>query len=188
MFSPKIFHYYMLIIFGMISLKSEAILVRKLADLNTMAQGSDLVVHGHVGEQEVKYDERGRLVTLTKVEVLDGLYGAKTGQIISLYQVGGSKDGIVSPLIGGQHYELGQELIFFGLEAGQSFVSFGAGQGKLDVDPSLGSDAVREDLGDVVAIDPQDISGRSAYHPSPLTYSDVDILKNEIRQMLKYRH
>ncbi len=161
-------------------------MVTKLADLNTMALRSDLVVHGYVGEQEVNYDEWGRLVTLTKVEVLDGLYGAKTGQIITLYQVGGSKDGIVSPMIGGQHYELGQELIFFGLEAGQSFVSFGAGQGKLDINPGQ-TDAVREDLGDVVALDPHG-SGKSAYHPSPLTYSDVDILKNEIRQMLKYRH
>ncbi|MCA9508610.1 MAG: hypothetical protein KC505_09330 [Myxococcales bacterium] len=163
--------------------KSQAILVLKLADLNTMALKSDVVMHGYVGEQQSEIDQWGRVVTISKVEVIDALYGVKTGEVISLYQVGGSKDGVIAPIIGGQHYQVGQEIIFFGLKAGLNFVSFGAGQGKLDIESQAGRDMIREDIGDAVAFDSQN----KVYRPSPLTFNNVDILKSEIRSMLQQR-
>ncbi len=152
-----------------------------------MAQRSDVVIHGYVGQQKVMTDERGRNITLSDIEVVEGLYGAKTGEIITLYQVGGDKNGVISPLIGGQRYELGQEVIFFGLKLGESFVSYGAGQGKLDINQKASTEKVREDLGDVSAVDSHSSMGARAYRPAPLTFSDVDILKDEIKQMLKDR-
>jgi len=165
--------------------QSALAVVVKLSDLHTMAKKSDIVVHGYVGDQSVSTDEFGRLITLTKIEVIDGLLGAKTGEIITIYQVGGEQKGLVMPLMGGQSYQFGQELIFFGLKQGSSFVSFGAGQGKLDISKHDGHDVVIEDLGDVSAVTGR--GGSKNFHPSPLSFPDVKILKDEIRQMLKTR-
>lgn len=163
-----------------------ALVVQKLADLNTMAQKCDAILHGYVGEQEVKLDEYGRPVTLTKVEVIDGLYGVKTGQVVTLYQVGGTLNGITLPIVGGQNYQVGQEVIFFGLKAGDSLVNFGAGQGKLDVSTSTHLDQVTEDLGTISALPSAGKTGESV-RPLALSFPDVELLKNEIRLMVQER-
>ena len=187
MFGRKIWGMLKAIVFmAIFSLDAEAIIV-KLADLHTMAKQSDVVIHGYVGGSKVTRDKHGRNITLSEIEVVDGLYGAKTGEVITLYQVGGESNGMISPIIGGQRYEVGSELIFFGLKLGEKFVSYGAGQGKLDVDQNASNDKVREDLGDVSAVDSYSSASSSPYRPSPLTFSDVNILKDEIRQMLKER-
>lgn len=155
----------------------------KLSDMQTMAKQSDVVIHGHVGEKKVTMDDLGRLVTLTDVEVLDGLHGAKTGEIITIYQVGGQKDGLVMPLLGGQLYHEGQELFFFGLKMGDAFVSYGAGQGKFDIVHDRGEELVREDLGNVSVI--KNFSSLQPENPSPLTFESKSILKDEIKEMLK---
>lgn len=170
---------------GLISFRLEAIIV-KLSDLQTMAQKSDLVIHGYVGEQKVIKDELGRNVTISDVEVVDGLFGAKTGEIIQIYQVGGSSSGVNMPIIGGQKYNVGQELMFFGLSAGtKNYVSFGAGQGKLDIERHKSRTIVKEDLGNVGELRSNALGKKGIYAPEPLIYSDLDILKSEIRQMLK---
>src|SRR5688572_25083234 len=102
---------------------SSAILV-KLTDLHTMAKRSDVVAHGRVGDQQVVEDNRGRLITLTSVEVYDGIYGAKTGEVIMVYQVGGEKNGLVMPLLGGHRYRFGEEVILFGLKLDNAYVSY----------------------------------------------------------------
>lgn len=158
-------------------------IVVKLSDMQTMAKRSDIIIHGHVGEQTVTYDDKSRLITLTEIEVVDSIYGAKTNDIIMVYQVGGEKDGIVMPILGGQQYHVGQEVILFGLQLDNAFVSYGAGQGKLDIFNDHGRDLVIEDLGDVEAIDYQ----KNAFKPSPETFVGVGTLKSEIREMLKAR-
>lgn len=175
---------FLCLIYG--SKSSWAVLV-KLSDLQTMAEKSDVVFHGYVGEQQVTRDRMGRIITLTKLAVIDGLYGAQPGEIITFYQVGGELDGVVMPLIGGHVYRLGQEAILFGLTLKDTFVSFGAGQGKLDINPNDSEEPVREDLGDVSAVLPSASGGFSVYTPTPLTYSSPDLLKDEIRLMLKNR-
>lgn len=173
------------IFFFFFALKASSLIVH-LSDLQTMAKRSDLVAHGYVGDKKVTTDNLGRLITLTDIEVIDGLYGAKTGEVITVYQVGGEKDGIVMPLMGGQNYRLGQEVILFGLVLDNTYVSFGAGQGKLDIEQDKGHEIVREDLGDVGAIN---TLGDKAivYKPEPLTFDNKEILKDEIRLMLKQR-
>lgn len=159
-------------------------LIVKLSDLHTMAKRSDVVVHGFVGEQRVVDDEMGRFVTLTDVEVIDGLHGAKTGEVITIYQVGGQKRGMVMPLLGGQTYIVGQEIYFFGLKLDNTYVSYGAGQGKFDVIHQSGEDLVVEDLGNVGAI-VNGMGARVVSRPSPLVYSDAALFKEELKLMLK---
>lgn len=171
--------------FTLFSLPSSSLIVH-LSDLQTMAKRSDMVAHGYVGDKRVVTDKLGRLITLTDIEVIDGLYGAKTGEIVTVYQVGGEKDGLVMPLMGGHVYQIGQEVIVFGLVLGDTYVSYGAGQGKLDVVNEDGHEIVREDLGDVGAVDPKS-GGRRVYKPSPLSFDGKEILKDEIRLMLEYR-
>jgi hypothetical protein len=161
--------------------------VVKLTDLHTMAKHSDIVIHGYVGEQRVSSDNLGRPITLTDIEVIDGLYGAKTGDVVTVYQVGGGKDGVVMPILGGQKYHVGQELILFGLKLGNTYVSYGAGQGKLDIIQNEGKEMVIEDLGDVVAVGAARAGMGRLYHPSPLDYPSKSMIMNEIRLMIKYR-
>ncbi len=175
------FYYFSALWLWIFALETQAIIVQ-LTDLHTMAKRSDVVIHGYVGEQKVSTDEFGRLITVSEVEVIDGLYGAKNGEIIKIYQVGGEKDGVVAPLIGGQHFSLSQELIFLGLKAGDKFVSIGAGLGKLDV---AANGTVVEDLGNVESLDPKSVRGLS--RPSALSFSEVELLKSELREMLKDR-
>ena len=162
-------------------------LIVKLTDLNTMARQSDIVAHGYVGEQNVVNDEMGRLITLTEIEIIDGIYGAKTGEIITVYQVGGYKKGVVMPLLGGHRYQIGQEVILFGLRLGNTYVSYGAGQGKLDVVSNRGQELVVEDLGDIGAIHNGPTGRPEVVSPTPLEFSSKELIMNEIKEMIKAR-
>jgi hypothetical protein len=164
------------------SLPSSSLIVH-LSDMQTMAKRSNIVAHGIVGEKRVVTDKFGRFITLTDVEVIDGLFGAKTSEVFTIYQVGGEKDGLVMPIMGGHIYQVGQEIIFFGLSLGDTFVSYGAGQGKLDISSTGGVESVREDFGNISAVRPD----YKEYHPAPLEYDNKEILKSEIRLMLKDR-
>jgi len=164
---------------------SNALLV-KLSDLHTMTKGSDIVIQGYVGDQKVEKDELGRLITLTDVEVIDGLYGKKTGDVITIYQVGGEKDGVSMPILAGQQYKIGQEIFLFGLRLGDTFVSYGAGQGKLDVRYDHGEEMVVEDLGTVHTLS---FGGHNSplSTPMPLIYENKSLFKEELKAMIRMK-
>lgn len=162
-------------------------IIVKLTDLNTMAKRSDIVIHGYVGDQSVVNDDMGRLITLTDIEVIDGFYGAKTGEIITMYQVGGSKNGVIMPMLGGQRYQLGQEVVVFGLKLDNTYVSYGAGQGKLDVIVDGAQETVVEDLGDVSAMTRDGNGAVNAVRPMPLSFSSKELILQEIQEMTKSR-
>lgn len=153
--------------------------------MHTMAKQSDVVLHGYVGDQRVETDRLGRLVTLTDVEVVDAILGTKTGEVITIYQVGGQKGGVVMPIIGGQRYVFGQQMILFGLKLDDKFVSYGAGQGKFDIVKEGKEEIVREDLGSVHAIKKGQRGDIEVYKPDPMIFPEVGELKSEIRMMLK---
>lgn len=158
-------------------------LIVKLADLNTMAQKSDIVVHAYVGDQRVVSDDLGRPITLTDIEVIDALLGAKTGEVITIYQVGGSKNGVMMPLLGGHQYRLGQEIIFLGLKLDDLYVSYGAGQGKLDVVSQAENHIIVEDLGNINIMN----NNHEIITPLPLQFDDKNIIKAELKAMIKLR-
>lgn len=164
---------------------SHALLV-KLSDLHTMAKRSDIVIQGYVGDQHVEKDELGRIITLTDVEVIDGIYGKKTGEVIQIYQVGGEKDGVSMPILAGQQYQIGQEIFLFGLKLGDTYVSYGAGQGKLDVKYDHGEEMVVEDLGSIHTISGQGKNSALSM-PMPLSYPSKDLFKAELREMIKMK-
>lgn len=161
-------------------------MVMKLSDLHTMAQNSDCVIHGRVGDQRVEIGKFGRLVTLTEVEIIDPLRSdKKAGGIFTIYQVGGElfdgKNRIVMPIVGGQRYNPGQEIMFFGLKLEKNFVSFGMGQGKFDIFRDEKEETIIEDLGDIEVMGLKNqIKGKN-----PLSYSDLELFKMEIRLMLE---
>jgi hypothetical protein len=161
-------------------------LIVKLSDLHTMAKRSDIVVHGYIGEQRVITDELGRLITLTDIEVIEGLYGAKNGEIVTVYQVGGQKNGVVMPLIGGHLYQVHEELILFGLKLDDAYVSYGAGQGKFDIIKNEKDEHVIEDLGDIEIV--QNAMGNNTLmRPIPLSFPSKTTIKEEIKEMIKFR-
>lgn len=174
-----------IILISLLSANASAIIVQ-LSDLHTMASRSDAVFHGIVGEQRVVRDKLGRLITLTDLEVIDGMFGLKTGEVVTIYQVGGEKDGLNMPLIGGQKYNLGQEVLLFGLRLKEAYVSFGAGQGKLDILEHDDKKIAVEDLGNISAIS-IDEGKAKAYKPASLIYSDLNMLKEEISTILAER-
>lgn len=176
-----------LLVACMLAMASAHAIIVKLTDLNTMAKRSDIVVHGYVGDQSVVNDDMGRLITLTDIEVIDGFYGAKTGEIITMYQVGGSKNGVIMPMLGGQRYQLGQEVVVFGLKLDNTYVSYGAGQGKLDVIRSGTHEMVVEDLGDVSAMTRDGNGAFNAVRPMPLSFSSKELILQEIQEMTKGR-
>lgn len=169
------------------SLNSGAI-VTHLATMPFMAQKADKVFHGYVGEQEVTRDKLGRIITITSIEVVDPLFATKKGEVIKFFQVGGQLNNEVTPIIGGQQFRLYQEVILFTLDNGDYVVSFGAGQGKFDIEkPASGIPATSlaiADFGTVAQIAP---GQKHASMPPTETYENAETLKNEIRLMLKAR-
>jgi hypothetical protein len=169
---------------ALLNVQANADLVVQLADLPTMAIKSDKVLHGVVVEQTVQLDRFKRPTTLSKIKVKEGLYGIKTGDIATVYQVGGKIGNMVMPIVGGQEFRVDQEVIFFGLDSGEYIVSFGQGQGKLDITPSPQGRLAIEDLGNVGVVSPV---LHQAIKPVPDMYPDVELLKQEIRKMVKQR-
>lgn len=172
---------FLLIVFS----QSANSIIVKLSDMQTMAKNSDVIVHGYIGDQTISTDDMGRLITLTQIEVIDGLHGAKTGEVITIYQVGGQKNGVVMPIIGGQNYKFGEQVILFGLKLDDTFVSFGAGQGKFDLIKESNSDLIKEDLGNVHSIRKNSFGKTEIIKPDPLTYNELEDFKNEIKLMIK---
>lgn len=170
------------------SLRSSAI-VTHLATMPFMAQKADKVFHGYVGEQEVTKDKLGRIITITSIEVVDPLFATQKGDVIKFFQVGGQLDNEVTPIIGGQQFRLYQEVILFTLDNGDYVVSFGAGQGKFDIEnPASGNPATSlaiADFGSVAEIAP---GQKHASTPSAERYENTETFKNEIKLMLKDRH
>lgn len=153
------------------------------SDLGAMSKKSDIIIHGYVGDQSVSEDKMGRIITLTQIEVIDALKKSKTGQIITVYQVGGTKDGVVSPIMGGQKFNFGEQVILFGLTVGDGkYVPYGKGQGKFDVKSEK---FITEDLGDVSDISMQINGSLRTIHASPRTFDDLKLFKEEIKAILK---
>ena len=156
----------------------------KLSNLVDMSGNSEVIVHGIVGEQRVEIDKYSRPITLTEIEIIDPIYYNTSKKIITIYQVGGKTSDSVFPIIGGQHYEVGQQVILFALKFNDKFVSYGLGQGKFNVSVNENTSAVVEDLGNV-----EEFNSKTPFlhkSPSPLHYEDLELFKKEIRSIIKY--
>ena len=115
-----------------------------------MARESEVVAHVRVGDQRVTWDDRHvRILTLTDIEVIEPIKGAKKGQHFTIYQVGGTLDGVTYDIPGRLFFTAGEEMIFFAYRFKDMVVSYGMGLGKFAVLERDGVKVVSPEWGDV---------------------------------------
>jgi hypothetical protein len=177
--------------------------------LERMATRADVIVHAVVEEQSVTTGEvAGRVLTLTRLKVLMGLKGARTGETLTLYQVGGRQGDRVVRVIGANTFRVGEEIVLFGARflaqdtvkflhgarrggvpwatlhpAGGFIVTYGIGLGKFAIDRSGPVPMAREDLGDVAVLLS---TGKGGLVPGPLVRREqpLDIFLDEVRALV----
>ena len=153
-------------------------------DLQTMTRQSDVVIHAVVADQTVKEDGDGRILTISTLEILYGLKGAKTGELITLYQVGGELGGRVLKVLGAQNYTFGEEVVLFGVRLGDMIVSYSVGLGKFKVLRDDNQIRVVEDLNDLVEAKPTSTGELTFDEPHPRKYPSLDGFKAAIRESI----
>jgi hypothetical protein len=156
--------------------------------LEQMSQRADVVVHARVTDQVVTRED-GRIITLTELEVVDGLKGAKYGDVLTVYQVGGKLDGVVAKIAGMHEYFVGEELVLFGMNHGDRVVSYGVGVGKFQVqyedDGKVIQPRVVEDILDVVVARRDDSGATQFTPPSPRSHDSLEGFKAELRSYIR---
>jgi hypothetical protein len=124
--------------------------------LEEMTHRSDVVIHAMVREVKTIRDEKGRLLTVTALEVQDGIAGAKQADIITVHQLGGRLGDEQAWIAGAHKFVKGEEIVFFGerLKADPSVVvPYGVGFGIFAVlDDVDGKHAHEIDSGDVTQL------------------------------------
>jgi hypothetical protein len=125
-------------VFSLFLCFSAHVTVVQIDVLPDMAANADVIAHVVVGEKVSKTDKMGRSVQLSTVEVIQGIKGVKTGQLLTIYQV----DGIV----GQSQYAFGEEFVLFGMKYKDMVVSYGVGLGKFKVLRTQKSAAVVEPI------------------------------------------
>ena len=153
-------------------------------DIRTMTQKSGLIVEAKVIAQQVSVDDRGRIITFSKLKVKDGLKGAETGQELTLYQVGGEYQGRVMRLQGASIYRPGEKLVLFAVPyRDKMIVSYGLGLGKFNIVEKKNGDRVVEDIHGLQVL--QMKAGlKSLSTPLPRRYQTLEAFKAEIRGAL----
>lgn len=158
--------------------------VVEIHSLSDMSRRSDVIVHARVGEQRVVREE-GRIITLTEVEVIDAWKGAKAGQVLTIYQVGGSLDGVRAWIEGAHAYVPGEEVVLFAMNHRDRIVSYGVGVGKFRVEFDGAFRRVVEDIHGVVEWK-RDLDGSARMsEPAPRTFPSLEGFKAEVAQSLR---
>lgn len=170
------------LVFSLFAFSSDAT-IAVIHDIKTMTKNSNIVIQAKIIQQKVMKDDKGRIITLTTLEVEDGMKGAKTGQKLTLYQVGGELNGRVMRLQGSSVYQPGEEVILFALPFKDKIVSYGLGLGKFNITKQKAEYQVIEDIQGLDIL--QKREGREFYtEPSPRKYRSLKDFKNEIRKAL----
>jgi hypothetical protein len=122
--------------------------------LDEMTQRSDVVVHGVVKDTHVERRD-GRVVTLTTLEVVEPVKGAKQGELLTVFQVGGTYNGETSWIVGAHRFALHDEVVLFAVHKvpGQTMgeiVPWGIGIGVFEVVRDATGVRAVERIGDVV--------------------------------------
>ena len=141
----------LLVVSAVSSLPAAATIV-VLPTLEEMTHRSDVVVHGIVRDQKVIEDRPGRIVTVTSIEIVDGIAGAKAGDVITVHQLGGQLGKQQAWIAGAHHFSIGEELVFFGNTIPKKpgvVVPYGIGFGIFNVVDDVDGRHVLEVGGDV---------------------------------------
>jgi hypothetical protein len=158
--------------------------VVSIDSLKTMALKSEVIVHAKVIDQRIKEDVEGRILTLTTLDVVDGLKNARRGDVLTVYQVGGELNGRVLRVSGAHNYRVDEELVLFGLSLDDMIVSYGVGLGKFKVIRDKKGDRVVEDLHDLVEVKSGKDSNALLEAPTARQYASLAQFKNAISEAL----
>ena len=151
--------------------------------LEVMAQQSEVVIHGVVYGQEVQQDENGRIITLTQVEVVDGIKGATKGERVTVYQVGGTINGISQWIAGNHRFVNGEEFLLFGVQHENMIVSYGVGIGKFRIVRDAAGTVLVEDVNDVIAAYRQQNGQMKLEQAMPRVFLTLDAFKDMLREV-----
>jgi hypothetical protein len=155
-----------------------------LHSIEEMSRRSEVVVQARVTATRVT-KEKGRIITLTELEVVDAFKGAKTGDKLTVFQVGGTLDGFTSQVVGAHEYAVGEELVWFGVRLGDRVVSYGVGVGKFRIVLDGSLSRVVEDIGDVAVLNRDAATGATSMtSPSPRTADSLAAFKQQVRDAL----
>jgi hypothetical protein len=157
-------------------------------ELEELTHRSEVVVQAVVRQVTVFKDERGRLITETSLEVLDGVLGAKAGDIVPVQQLGGSLDGHEAWIAGNHRFKVGEEVVFFGVRLPKDrrvVIPYGIGFGIFHVvDDVNGRHVVEIGGGDVTRMVRTPDGGSKMEPIQPRHFDDLDAFKARLRTIL----
>jgi len=153
--------------------------------LERMTDESEVIVHARVGTQQVTWDEHhARILTLTTIEVIEAVRGASKGDVLTIYQVGGSLDGYTFKIPGALRFEPGEEMVFFAMRFEDKLVSYGMGLGKYHVDEHDGDKLVWPEYGSVVFVERKPDGSVAPGPPPEMRARSLDELLTLLRQQI----
>lgn len=124
--------------------------------LEEMAVAAEVIAHVRAGAPHVEQDDKGRFVTLTPLSVIEGVKGAKAGDQLEVFQLGGGLEGKGGWIVGAHRFVEGEELVFVGVRHKRgpgSVIPYGIGFGLFQVKRDDFGVSVVEVVGDVVALE-----------------------------------
>jgi hypothetical protein len=156
--------------------------------LEELTHRSDVIVHAIVRDVVTITDERGRLITETSLEVIDGLRGAKAGDVVPVHQVGGSLGAKRAWIAGNHRFHVGEEVVFFGVHLPKDprvVIPYGIGFGIFDVTEDVdGRHAVELGSDDVVQVVKSKKGAPQMVPVTPRHFDNVDTFKQQLRSIL----
>ena len=159
-----------------------------LPTLEEMTHRSDVVVHAVVVDQQVFEKRKGKIVTRTILEVVDGISGAKQGDLVTVEQIGGALGERRMWIAGAHRFKLADEVVFFGVKIDDYVVAYGIGFGIFDVKDDVDGKHAVERGGDVVQL-VRDAEGRtSSKAVTPRHFSSLETFKADLRAILEGRN
>ncbi|MCK6571301.1 hypothetical protein L6V77_09395 [Myxococcota bacterium] len=136
---------------------ADATIVKRLT-VSEMARRADVVVLGRVVGQTATWNpERTRIHTLTELLVGESLKGgARTGETLTIRQLGGTLDGLVQTVPGNARFAVGEEVVVFldKDEAQPLHYVIGMAQGKFAVQRSGPAVQAMQDTSDLAFVRP----------------------------------
>lgn len=154
--------------------------------LEEMAAQAEVIAQVKVGAPRVELDAKGRVITLTPIAVVEGVKGAKAGDALEIFQVGGLKDGKGSWIAGAHRFEQGQELVFIGMRharAPGSVIPYGIGYGLFEVRRDDFGVKVVEVVGDVVTLERSADGKTRQGHPQARSYDSLPAFLELLRRV-----
>jgi hypothetical protein len=169
-------------ILGLTALDANATVISQNT-IEEMVVKADVVVHARVVDQQVKEDG-ARILTLTQIEIIDGLKGAAKGDLLTIYQVGGTVNGKTQRILGTHQHAVHEEMLLFAMKYRDGLVSFGVGAGKFLVLRETNTARVIEDVQDVAVLRSGQNGRNEIVDAEPRELESLPALKRQIRDIL----